>query len=341
MAKISAMQRLLDNQLTSKFARSLKHSDLPEGWADNPEIVALAEDAYREMGTKSPFFKAWNALGQNESPVRVTHATKGDVTRSGEVIAPFDEFNKKFGGIYTLPKESMHSDAVLNLFGGEYPYEYDLFTNAKVLDFTTPPKGKKGKTEKAINSFFSKQDKKDIGEVTGEDYWNPVQSFYDGNMWADTDRLTQNRVLEKLRAEFGADAIKFNDNLDYGWDSQSVVVFDPSRLKSTSNRGTFNPADPNIYKVIPAVGAGGLLALMGAEEAEAAPYQFPADKRGTVLYEPGLESPAVDPVDLLAAPIGVAGLIPKLASVAAEAPISYGMDKAIGGLLSLFSDEEE
>lgn len=514
MAGISAIQRLLDNQLTSKFARSLKHSDLPEGWADNPEIVALAEDAYREMGTESPFFKAWNALGQNESPVRVTHATKGDVTRSGEVIAPFDEFNKKFGGIYTLPKENPFSNEILDTLGGMYPYEYDLFTNAKVLDFTTPPKGKKTKTEQVINGLFSRQDKKDIGESTGGGFWNPVESFYDGDLWADTDRATQNRVLEKLRAEFDADAIRFNDNPNYGWDSQSIVVFDPVRLKSTSNRGTFNPDDPNIYKsipwaigagagalalapeeadaasytglkqmgdglldymmkhrpevdedmsaglhdledvfpgiygkranaysthsgadidkeamaainaargnpdaevdifravpqgvrdfnvgdwvttsksyahehgghalngdydiitgkakasdlynpgdsiaemgfwglpmagkvtrgLIPAVGAGGLLALTGADEAEAAPYQFPADKRGTVLYEPGLGSPIVDPADLLTAPIGVPTAALKAASVAAEPFISYGMDKAINGILGMFYGNEE
>ena len=347
MAGISAIQRLLDNQLTSKFARSLKHSDLPEGWADNPEIVALAEDAYREAGTESPFFKAWNALGQNESPVRVTHATKGDVTRSGEVIAPFDEFNKKFGGIYTLPKENPYSNAFLESFGGMYPYEYDLFTNAKVLDFTTPPRGGKTKAEKAIKGLFSRQDKKDIAEATGSESWNPVEAFYDGNLWADTDRATQNKILEKLRTEFEADAIKFNDNPNYGWDSQSVVVFDPKNLKSTSNRGTFNPDDPNIYKgLIPAVGAGGLLSLLGAEEAEAAPYQFPADKRGTVRYEAGLESPSVDPVDVLLAPvdvllapIGAVGAGAKAAAMAAEPFVSYGMDKALAYISKLWGEE--
>jgi hypothetical protein len=87
MAGISAIQRLLDNQLTSKFARSLKHSDLPEGWADNPEIVQLAEDAYREMGTESPFFKAWfgnsKVVDGKGNPLKVYHQTDAD----------FDVFN--------------------------------------------------------------------------------------------------------------------------------------------------------------------------------------------------------------------------------------------------------
>ena len=50
-------------------------------------------------------------------------------------------------------------------------------------------------------------------------------------------------------------------------DSEEFIAFSPEQIKSTSNRGTFNPADPNIYKgVVPAVGAGGLLALAGVKK---------------------------------------------------------------------------
>lgn len=97
--------------------------------------------------------------------------------------------------------------------------------------------------------------------------------------------------------------------------------------------------------LLPAVGAGATAAALAPSYAEAAipgeQYVFPADKRGTVLYEPGLESPLVDPADLLTAPIGVPTAALKAASVAAEPFISYGMDKAINGLLGLFDDEEE
>lgn len=98
------------------------------------------------------------------------------------------------------------------------------------------------------------------------------------------------------------------------------------------------PASSNSRKAIIPLIAGG--AVLAPSEAQGTPYQFPADKRGTVLYEPGLGSPIVDPADLLTAPIGVPTAALKAASVAAEPFISYGMDKAIGGLLSLFSDEE-
>ena len=45
--------------LLGKFADSLDYNDLPKGWADNPEIVEAAGELYRDMGTESPFFKAW------------------------------------------------------------------------------------------------------------------------------------------------------------------------------------------------------------------------------------------------------------------------------------------
>ena len=45
--------------LLGKFADSLDYNDLPKGWAENPEIVEAAGELYRDMGTESPFFKAW------------------------------------------------------------------------------------------------------------------------------------------------------------------------------------------------------------------------------------------------------------------------------------------
>ena len=53
--------------LLGKFADSLDYKDLPKNWADNPEIVQAAGELYRDMGTESPFFKAWeNRLGKAE-----------------------------------------------------------------------------------------------------------------------------------------------------------------------------------------------------------------------------------------------------------------------------------
>ena len=45
--------------LLGRFANSPAYRDLPAGWADNPELVEAAGELYRDMGTESPFFKAW------------------------------------------------------------------------------------------------------------------------------------------------------------------------------------------------------------------------------------------------------------------------------------------
>ena len=92
--------------------------------------------------------------------------------------------------------------------------------------------------------------------------------------------------------------------------------------------------------VLPLAGAGATAAALAPSSAEAKPYQFPSDKRGTVLYEPGLESPIVDPADLITAPFGVAGAGAKAAAMAAEPFVSYGIDKLMGGILGLFGKEE-
>jgi hypothetical protein len=241
MAGISAIQRLLDNQLTSKFAKSLKHSDLPEGWADNPEIVALAEDAYREAGTKSPFFKAWfgnsKVVDASGQPLEVYHGT------NAYGLKKFKPGNSGYlgGGIYTTPERAIAErytdyDTVHSLFERmENPFVVSGADSAPVILKKLYGNG----AEKALAKREAKQSNASK-ILTKADAKKLQQKGYDGIFW---------------------DAPS----------GKEYSTLDPSALKSTSNRGTFNPADPNIYKgLIPAVGAGGLLALMGAEAAEAA-----------------------------------------------------------------------
>ena len=54
-----AMIRLAEHPKTRDFARSLDYADLPRGWADDREIIELANNAYRQVGIDSPFFRAW------------------------------------------------------------------------------------------------------------------------------------------------------------------------------------------------------------------------------------------------------------------------------------------
>lgn len=55
--------------------------------------------------------------------------------------------------------------------------------------------------------------------------------------------------------------------------------------------------------------------------------------------EQGLETPFLDPVDLILAPLGVAGWGQKAAAMAAEPFVSYGMDKALEYISKLWGEE--
>lgn len=109
------------------------------------------------------------------------------------------------------------------------------------------------------------------------------------------------------------------------------------RVSADGVRDRANIPDSSAIRkgIIPLIAGG---AVMAPSEAQGIPYQFPADKRGTVRHEAGLESPSVDPVDVLLAPIGVAGFIPKVASAVAEVPVSLGMDKALDYISRLWGE---
>lgn len=264
--------------LLGQFAESLDYKDLPKDWADNPEIVQAAEELYRDMGTESPFFRAWfgnsKVVDDAGKPRVLQHTTEGNVdfdkNYNAIVKAPFEEFKNKYGGTYF--RDINNAQDYELAFGGDFPYTYDVFFNANnLIDTTKPQKGTKSKINKIIRDSFTKEEKKEIKDANDLSSWNPVESFFDGDMYFEAGRPSQNYILEKLKKDFNADGIYFPDNLSPGVPSYSFVAFNPEQIKSTSNRGTFNPADPNIYKALPfAVGGAGAAAALAPGEAQAA-----------------------------------------------------------------------
>lgn len=252
MAVTSMMQRLLDNALTAKFAKSLKHSDLPEGWADNPEIVQLAEDAYSVMGTESPWFKAYEkAKGPTEKMYHGTPYGGFDQFKDESYFTP----NRDYAEIYMNPSASSNRSYFTPATN---PEVYEVFL-ASQRPFDT----RKPVARNIFNrEFFQK--------------WGNGAPLSERGLpdWTDATDLLE-FLGEREGKKFDSVILDEGGVGGYGddvvWRGVSRVPVSPTQLKSTSNRGTFNPADPNIYKgLIPAVGAGGLLALMGPEEAEAA-----------------------------------------------------------------------
>ena len=302
--------------LLGKFADSLDYNDLPKGWADNPEIVEAAGELYRDMGTESPFFKAWfgnsKVVDDAGKPLTTYHGTTHDFTsfnKDMNFTSPSAQYADRYtegrGMIYPLftrmehpfdTRKTLPHSIFYNKFRPEYGASR-LADDTKLPDWT---------------------DADDLKDFLGDQY----SGKYDGLMLTEPDPGGAGRI--------------------------SFATFSPSSLKSKFNRGTFNPADPNIYKALPwtAGGAGTAAALAPGEAYASVPadqYRFPADEPGYVNREPGLETPLVDVADLAVAPIGAATAAGRAAAVAAEPFIAYGMDKAgnwlgnkVNGLLGYF-----
>lgn len=272
--------------LLGKFADSLDYNDLPQDWANNKQIVAAAEELYRDMGTESPFFKAWfgnsKVVDEAGNPMPVYHQTDAD-------------FN-----VFDFSKARQNSDIPA--------------------------------------AFFSSgtEDWADMGGNTIEAYLN-VRNPTSKPIVRGHGR----EAMEDLRAKGHDGTIEAEEDME-----TEFSAFNPWQIKSTSNRGTFNPADPNIYRSAAplAVGAGAGAAAMGASDAQAsAPYSVPSDiqaqwnsfRQSGKLPEKPLEAPVWSPADLAVAPIGAATTAGKAAAMAADPLMSYGADK-LGGLLGYF-----
>ena len=294
--------------LIGKFADSLDYKDLPKDWANNPEIVQAAEELYRDMGTESPFFKAWfgksKVVDDAGNPMTVYHGSGSD----------FDTFKSSkmgtFGpAIYTTPDKK----AAFEYAGGhDGNHVYELFVKSD-NPFT-------------VNSSL---DSKEFWDVT-------------------TGEKDEERIKDFLSKGYDSAIAKGYGNSVFGKTSPEIASYYPSSVKSTANRGTFNPNDQNIYKAIPftAGGAGAAAALSPGEASASVPaeqYKWLADEPGYVNPEQGLGSPLVDVADLATAPIGAVTAAGRAASVAAEPFLAYGMDKAgnwagdkVNGLLRYF-----
>ena len=365
MANIpKAILDLLDNAKTAAFARSLQHSDLPANWADDPEIVDLAAKAWQEAGTDSPFFKAWfgksKMLDENGNPQIVYHGT------GANNVDDFAFDPSRIGlngtsegrGFYTAA-----SPTVADGYSGNSGNVLELFSNMQkplgldTKNFSIP------QIKKIVNESIQNEGMQ-IAEEEGErftpqilrDTWisnftdtydQPIsrsvndvaRSLNDNNDNAldiieEMNNVSGNfsNIRDAVRKVTGYDGVHSRGYLNADEDMKNAVgdIFVhwfPEQVKSVNNRGTFNPADPNIMRTLAPLGVGTAAmaaALLGdGSEAEAAPAWRPPE-------EPGLEEPWWSPADLFVAPVGVAGKIPaKLLAMAADAPATIGISAAL------------
>lgn len=351
--------------LIGKFADSLDYKDLPKGWADNPEIVQAAGELYRDMGTESPFFKAWSNYG---SPYSVNDVD-GFFIKANEPVRTFsDKIFKKWHGSGEKLKNDFPDKSI-----------YEIFNDPSWQYSSTIP-------EDLFNMSFG--DRINATSLMSSGFYGEKPQYHisvrHGNL--PEEGISKNHAEDFL--EKGLSVVNFLPNLidnngqilktyydlsfgkntpkylvggyhagEYGSDGEPLILL-PQIIgetknigkiaKNKHNIGTFNPKSKNVYNALPfAVGGAGAASALAPGEASASvpaeQYSWPADEPGYVNREPGLGTPLVDVADLATAPIGAATAAGRAAAVAAEPFVAYGMEKAgnwvgdkVNGLLGLF-----
>lgn len=197
----------------------------------------------------------------------VTHASNKRFIGGGNdmSIPREEEFKSKYGGIYFSKRgESADFDMMLGDFGEEA--DYLLRGNKLSATYKEATDEQKKDIMEAINDSFSSDDIEEIRERIGDSDWSPYESFMDGELWADTSRDSQDRVLERLFKKY--DVVKYKDNPSYGTDSISYVAKSPSNIRSVN--AAFDPSkkdSSNLMAGVAPVGVGLGGYLLSPEEA--------------------------------------------------------------------------
>lgn len=324
-----AIQALAEHPLTARFVKTLNHSDLPVGWQNNPEIVSLAEAAWRDAGTDSPFFRAWAGSNLVDTahgpPTQQPKTGNGFVTSlfHGSPSSKIDEFDRQFLGSATggggtenafffvdnkntarnyaekanpveLGTENIETFPIRDALG-RHTFEYarnandrkiadmldemfpsraphsvvpemetrDIIDTPTVHNLYVAPKNplvmdvvKEAKKEARRagvdwNSFVKEQninaDKYGRDSIAAHRFLFPDHDFH-----GFIDDAVSNALSSRRDAAVLKNLIDDNGALEDVWRQQAgqthVAVLDPTRIKSPSNRGTFDPADPNIFR---------------------------------------------------------------------------------------------
>jgi len=167
----------------------------------------------------------------------------------------FSEFKKKAGGIYFTDDFTSGVSFTEDRQGdpGEFYLKADRIFNASPKDITD----KEISLLKEIMSvYITKEEQSDAAQIMDVPFEDadPYETFTDGEFWHFYGRDTQDAIL-KILNDNGFDAVVFPDHLVLGEPHTSTVIFDPKRIKSVKNRGTYDPNNPDyLSRVTPQTG---------------------------------------------------------------------------------------
>ena len=183
-----------------------------------------------------------------------------------------EAFRKKNGGNYfsKIGESEVNEKGLSGDFGETS--DYMLRGNNKI-DATWKGMNEEQKKEikDIVNNQFSDDDIGEIRQVTGDDEWEPFDSFISGELWADAGRGAQDRVMNDILKKY--DLVRFKDNPTYGVESYSTVVRDPNQIRSIN--AAFDPAQKEssnlMASALPFATVGGVgLASTLSNDAQAA-----------------------------------------------------------------------
>jgi hypothetical protein len=153
---------------------------------------------------------------------------------------------------------------------------------------------------------------------------NPLVVDAQGNHWLNIDfegGKTNSDLLAGIARERGHDGVVLKNVKDPNpLIGNSYIVFNPTQIKSTANRGTFDPTNPNILKGATAIAAGSTLL----------PKDALAQKHKKMESDQALQD-AYSPVDMvIAGATGGATMGLRAISALADPVINYAIDRMLG-----------
>lgn len=233
----------------AKFAETLDYKDLPEDWQNDPEIIAEAGRLWKEQGTDSPFFKAWGQSKGDELGKMYHGSNAGGIERF--------EADKTIGSFF-IPEERIakgYGNNTYEVFAAGNPLDIKIDDIKEIQGEI----GNKGITDEDIRRYEN-------WRIKGyDDLPGGVQGVQEArqNLAGLRPREVSYTDMDALGEEFrGYAASKGKNSIlrpyDDGFSSQGdslkeFIAFDPTQIKSTFNRGTFDPNNPNIlFQTAPA-----------------------------------------------------------------------------------------
>lgn len=197
---------------------------------------ALAADASRfsvAPPTNSQAFRRWfgnsKIVDENGEPMVVYHGSPEE----------FTQFNIPYGGVYFAEDHSV-SEAYAERGGLMYGAQPFYLRVENLFDATKP--GAREVLDRIEEEYDNGTDYTDPDD--GE--YMPLADWVTSGYLFKLGRDVQNEVMESLRAE-GYDGVRYVDASPMTGDSISIVVFDPTQIKSAKNNvGTYDPNNPDI-----------------------------------------------------------------------------------------------